>query len=95
MVANPGSPGYVQVHISLEIPLEALLSPRGDLSVSSEPANQALIDGTSMDQLPSSGEGLVGLVQTALEVRGVVHYHLLDEVAQGRVTWRVERPEKV
>ena len=66
MVANHGSPNHVKVLISLEIPLEALLSPRGDLSVSSEPANQALIDGASMDQLPSSGEGLVELVQTAL-----------------------------
>ena len=98
MAAHPGHPDVVQVNITLDIPIETLLSPRGDLCASSDRELreiQTIIESARREDLPSAREELEELVRNVLEVRDAVHYHQLAEVARGQVTWRVERPGQV
>ena len=72
MVTPSITPDAVRVHITLDIPLETMLSPRGDLYARDErelPEVQTLIEDARLDDLPSSDDDLLELVQTVLEAR--------------------------
>ncbi len=66
---------------TLDIPLETLLSPRGNLCARYErdlPGFEAFIESARRYELPTTDEDHVDLVRTVLEVRDAVLYHQLE-----------------
>ena len=84
----------VRITLTLDIPVEEILSP--DPSFSSDSAfpseAQARFEREQLLEVPATDEELLRRILQIFPIRDAVHVVCLEELCRGAVTWRVERP---
>lgn len=87
-------PDAVRVTLTLDIPMEEILSPDPNFSSGSTiPSEmQARIEQEQLIKVLDTDEELLRRIVQVFSIRDAVHVACLEELCRGAVTWQMERP---